>query len=73
MGSKEFKPRDVKAIYETGKIDKIQDLPGDVNGNGEVTATDARIILQYVAGIRDLSEKEFKDVEFLITGKAIEA
>lgn len=33
-------------------------LLGDVNGNGEVTAVDARIVLQSVAELRVLTEKE---------------
>lgn len=29
---------------------------GDINGDGRVTAVDARLVLQYVAGIRELDE-----------------
>ncbi|MBQ8765934.1 MAG: dockerin type I repeat-containing protein [Clostridia bacterium] len=35
-------------------------LAGDVNDDGEVTALDARLVLQHVAGLRTLNEDEFK-------------
>jgi hypothetical protein len=35
-----------------------QRLPGDVSGNGSVTAYDASLVLQYVVGLRELSDKD---------------
>ena len=35
-------------------------LKGDVDGNGQVTAIDARYILRYVAGLETLSEKQLE-------------
>lgn len=43
---------------ETEKIDKLTAKPGDVNGDGSITAVDARIVLQNVAGLKPLTEKE---------------
>lgn len=43
---------------ETEKIDKLTANLGDVNGDGKVTAVDARIVLQNVAGLKTLTEKE---------------
>ncbi len=49
---------------ETRVVDNIQPsekhIIGDANGNGEVMATDARLVLQVVAGI-----KETKDLNFV--------
>lgn len=47
---------------ETRTIDKVEDEEpelGDVNGDGEITAIDARLVLQHVAGLRTLNEAEF--------------
>jgi hypothetical protein len=35
-----------------------QRLPGDVSGNGSVTAYDASLVLQYVVGLRGLSDED---------------
>lgn len=43
---------------ETEKIDKLTAKLGDVNGDGSITAVDARIVLQNVAGLKPLTEKE---------------
>ena len=53
---------------ETHKIPKIdqpieepsKDICGDVNGDGVISAVDARIVLQTVAGLKNLSETEYK-------------
>lgn len=37
-----------------------EDICGDVNGDGAITAVDARIVLQTVAGLKNLSETEYK-------------
>ncbi len=43
---------------ETAKINKLTGILGDVNGDGSVTAIDARLVLQYVAGLREFTAKE---------------
>ncbi|MBM3242769.1 T9SS type A sorting domain-containing protein [Candidatus Poribacteria bacterium] len=35
----------------------VQRLPGDVSGNGFVTAYDASLVLQYVVGLKELSDE----------------
>ena len=45
---------------ETFEYEGTDGKYGDVNGDGNVTAVDARIVLQNVAGIRTLTEKEKK-------------
>ncbi len=43
---------------ENAKIDKGVAILGDVNGTDGITAIDARLILQHVAGLRTLTAKE---------------
>jgi hypothetical protein len=38
--------------------DLVQRLPGDVSGNGSITAYDASLVLQYVVGLRELSDED---------------
>ncbi len=49
---------------KTETIAKLQFVLGDVNKDGDITATDARIVLQNVAGLRefDNAEKELADI-----------
>ncbi|MBM3240700.1 T9SS type A sorting domain-containing protein [Candidatus Poribacteria bacterium] len=35
-----------------------QRLPGDVSGNGSITAYDASLVLQYIVGLRELSDED---------------
>ncbi len=42
----------------TVKIKGSSIKKGDVNGDGKITAVDARIVLQFVAGLRTLTEEE---------------
>ena len=44
-------------VYEGGD-DPVGGIKGDVNGDGEVTNTDAATILKYDAGIIDLTEQQ---------------
>ena len=44
-------------------------LPGDINGDGKVTAVDARWILQIAAGTRQVTEAERKSVDLNKDGK----
>lgn len=41
---------------ETVKIPMLSSVMGDINGDGMVTAIDARLVLQHVAGLRELDE-----------------
>ena len=43
--------------------------PGDINGDGQVTAVDARWVLQIAAGIRQVTEAEKAAVDFNKDGK----
>ena len=43
---------------ETEEIPVNERPRGDVNGDGNITAVDARIILQFIAGLRILTEEE---------------
>ena len=45
------------------------DLTGDINGDGKITAVDARWVLQIVAGIRQVTEAERKLVDLNKDGK----
>ena len=45
------------------------DLKGDINGDGKVTAIDARWVLQIAAGIRQVTEEEKAAVDFNKDGK----
>ena len=49
---------------KTETIAKLQFVLGDVNKDGDITAVDARIILQNVAGLREFTdeEKELADI-----------
>ncbi len=63
---------------ETAKIDKLnkEDLKlGDVNGDGKIAATDARMILQHVAGLVILTEDQASraDVDGMGTITAVDA
>ena len=42
---------------ETRKIDKLNSSKGDVNGDGKITAVDARMILQIVAGLKTYNDE----------------
>lgn len=44
-------------------------LPGDINGDGKVTAVDARWVLQIAAGTREVTEDEKKSVDLNKDGK----
>ena len=44
-------------------------IPGDINGDGKVTAIDARWVLQIATGIRQVTEEERKSVDFNKDGK----
>ena len=44
-------------------------LPGDINGDGKVTAIDARWVLQIAAGTREVTEAERKSVDLNKDGK----
>lgn len=43
---------------EVETIAKLTGILGDVNADGSVSAVDARLVLQYVAGLRDFTAKE---------------
>ena len=43
-------------------------LLGDVDSDGEVTVTDARWLLQYLAGIRDLTNDQIAAADVLYSG-----
>ena len=58
---------------ETEKIEKLKELAGDVNGNGKIEAVDARMILQHVAKIRELSEAEAKRADVVGNGDGVKA
>jgi hypothetical protein len=45
---------------ETKEILSLSESKGDVNGDGKITAVDARMILQHVAGINKLDEHQLK-------------
>ncbi|MBM3239033.1 T9SS type A sorting domain-containing protein [Candidatus Poribacteria bacterium] len=45
---------DMGAFY----FDQSAPFPGDVSGNGSVTAYDASLVLQYVVGLRELSDED---------------
>ena len=45
---------------EYSPIPKLSSIPGDTNGDGKITAVDARMILQHVAGINKLDEHQLK-------------
>ena len=49
---------------EIKEIPSLSESKGDVNGDGKITAVDARMILQHVAGVKLLDEKQlsFADV-----------
>lgn len=49
--------RTIDKISNSGSTEKI--MVGDANGDGKVQATDARIVLQFVAGLKDKSELNF--------------
>jgi hypothetical protein len=56
---------------EIPKLDKPNEEPeppkntvsGDVNGDENITAVDARLVLQFVAGLRNLNESESKNAD----------
>lgn len=58
---------------ETEKIEKLKDIPGDVNGNGKVEAVDARMILQHVAKTRELSAAELSRADIVGNGDGVKA
>ena len=62
---KEFKsaPTEFKVLPESGQ------LPGDINGDGKVTAIDARWVLQIAAGTREVTEAERISVDLNGDGK----
>ncbi len=45
---------------ESSKIPKLSNVLGDVNNDKKITAIDARLVLQYVAGINELNAHELK-------------
>ena len=45
---------------EKESIPRLSTVKGDVNGDGKVSAADARCVLQYVAGTRELDEHYLK-------------
>ncbi len=45
-------------IEEIEKLEAAEPVPGDVNGDGNVSAMDARLVLQYVAGLETLTEEQ---------------
>lgn len=51
---------------ETAEVEKLKYPVGDVNGNGKVEAVDARMVLQHVANLRELSAAELTRAD--ITG-----
>jgi hypothetical protein len=48
---------------------EYQRLPGDVNGNGSVTAYDAFLALQYVVGLKELSDEDIDAADVTGEGK----
>lgn len=52
--------------YSSGSLSADSDdyLLGDVDGNGEITTADARIILQYTIGSVTLTDKQIKAADF---------
>ena len=55
------------------KIDKLTYAVGDVNGDGKVGAVDARLILQHVANIRELSAAELSRADIVGNGDGVKA
>jgi hypothetical protein len=58
---------------ETRKIDEIEEKVGDVNGDGKVSAVDARLILQHVAKTRELSAAELARADIVGNGDGVKA
>lgn len=57
---------------EKRKIDKLQGsdiLLGDANGDGKIKATDARLVLQVVAGIKENKDVNFSNADVNENGK----
>ena len=54
---------------EKENIPALSKIPGDVNGDGKVTAMDARWVLQYAAEMRALDEHQFKLADVNNDGK----
>ena len=57
---------------EKRKIDKLQGsdiLLGDANGDGKIKATDARLVLQVVAGIKENKDVNFSNADVNEDGK----
>lgn len=48
---------------ETAKIFKGTGMLGDISDDGKITAVDARIILQYVAGLREFTDAEIETAD----------
>ncbi len=48
---------------ETKEILSLSESKGDVNGDGKITAVDARMILQHVAGVKLLEEKQLSHAD----------
>ena len=58
-GSKERACTEEGCEYkETEEIAKLEYQVGDINGDGKVQAVDARVVLQHVAGVRELEADE---------------
>lgn len=58
---------------ETEEIAKLEYKVGDVNGDGKVGAVDARLILQHVANIRELSAAELSRADIVGNGDGVKA
>ncbi len=58
---------------ETEEIAKLEYKVGDVNGDGKVGAVDARLILQHVANIRELSAAELARADIVGNGDGVKA
>lgn len=57
------------SAYEYAENDAIIDfIPGDINGDRKVNATDARICLRAVSGLEALTDEQIKAVDFNGTG-----
>ena len=54
---------------ETEEIAKLEYQVGDINGDGKVGGVDARIILQYIAEVRPLSDDEMSRADVDGNGK----
>lgn len=59
----------VDLVVHNGEIQIVKTVPGDVNGDGKVTAIDARWILQYTAGNKTLTDEQKASADVNNDGK----